>query len=86
MGPAPPAPVACGIRASTSPLPIVDRTEWERTQQQLREHTVQRSTMKIAACVAIVLELAMERQDLLEAPFAIVPVATEKLARDDRVR
>src|SRR5260370_25008885 len=30
-------------------------------------------SMKIAACVAIVFELAMERQDLLEAPLAIAP-------------
>src|SRR5271166_2450932 len=30
-------------------------------------------SMKIAACIAIVFELAMERQDLLEAPLAIAP-------------
>jgi hypothetical protein len=30
-------------------------------------------SMKIAACVAIVFEPAMERQDLLEAPLAIAP-------------
>ena len=31
------------------------------------------NSMKVAACVAIVLELAMERKDFLEAPFEIAP-------------